>query len=46
MLSILSSSAEGWQLPHLHASYVHLHWGATPEIPARFLDRCRRYSSL
>ena len=42
----LSSSAEGWQLPHLHASYVHLHWGATPEIPARFLDRCRRYSPL
>ena len=39
------STTEGWQLPHLHASYVHLHWGATPEIPARFLDRCRRYSS-
>ncbi len=42
----LSSNTEGWQLPHLHASYVHLHWGATPEIPARFLDRCRRYSPL
>jgi cobyrinic acid a,c-diamide synthase len=38
------NTTEGWQFPHLHASYVHLHWGATPEIPTRFLDRCRRYS--
>ncbi|MBD3883556.1 cobyrinate a,c-diamide synthase [Phormidium tenue FACHB-886] len=38
------TATEGWQLPHLHASYVHLHWGATPEIPNRFLDRCRHYS--
>ncbi len=28
---------EGWHLPHLHASYVHLHWGNTPEIPQQFL---------
>ena len=32
---------EGWVLPsNLHASYVHLHWGATPEIPQRFLEFC------
>jgi cobyrinic acid a,c-diamide synthase len=33
---------EGWAtLPNLHASYLHLHWGATPEIPGRFLQSCR-----
>jgi cobyrinic acid a,c-diamide synthase len=32
---------EGWSVPHnLHASYVHMHWGATPEIPQRFLELC------
>ena len=31
---------EGWQLHQLHASYVHLHWGGRPEIPAQFLQ-CR-----
>jgi len=31
---------EGWQLHQLHASYVHLHWGGCPQIPARFLQRC------
>ncbi len=32
-------TSEGWQSPNLHASYMHLHWGARPEIPARFLER-------
>jgi cobyrinic acid a,c-diamide synthase len=32
---------EGWNLlPHLHASYIHLHWGATPQIPQKFLESC------
>jgi cobyrinic acid a,c-diamide synthase len=36
---------EGWSpLPNLHASYVHLHWGATPQLPARFLQRCQSYA--
>lgn len=35
---------EGWHLPHLHASYIHLHWGATPEIPRRFLNNCFRFT--
>ena len=36
-----STGYEGWVLPsNLHASYVHLHWGATPEIPQRFLESC------
>ncbi len=28
---------EGWGGGNLHASYVHLHWGAHPEIAARFI---------
>ncbi|WP_421657467.1 cobyrinate a,c-diamide synthase [Leptothermofonsia sp. ETS-13] len=37
------SPTEGWHLPHLHASYIHLHWGATPEIPKQFLCNCARF---
>jgi cobyrinic acid a,c-diamide synthase len=33
---------EGWGLSQLHASYLHLHWGAYPEIPRRFLQNCDR----
>jgi cobyrinic acid a,c-diamide synthase len=36
---------EGWHRPHLHASYLHLHWGAHPESPARFLTCAARYDS-
>ncbi|NDJ19285.1 cobyrinate a,c-diamide synthase [Myxacorys almedinensis] len=38
-------TSEGWHLPHLHASYLHLHWGATPKLPARFLQQCQRYAA-
>lgn len=31
---------EGWGDRSLHASYVHLHWGARPELAVRFLRRC------
>lgn len=32
---------EGWDLPmNLHASYVHLHWGESVEIPQRFFQQC------
>ncbi|NET60635.1 MAG: cobyrinate a,c-diamide synthase [Symploca sp. SIO2E6] len=34
------ATLEGWRLHQLHASYVHLHWGSRPEIPARFLQQC------
>lgn len=34
---------EGWHLPHLHASYIHLHWGAHPAIAVRFLENCLRF---
>ncbi|MEG5045850.1 cobyrinate a,c-diamide synthase [Microcoleus sp. B4-C1] len=31
--------AEGWGVCRVHASYLHLHWGARPDIPARFLQQ-------
>lgn len=31
---------EGWHLANLHASYLHTHWGARPEIAARFMATC------
>lgn len=38
------ASKEGWHCHQLHASYLHLHWGATPELPQRFLRSCDRSS--
>ncbi|MGF1512387.1 MAG: cobyrinate a,c-diamide synthase [Elainellaceae cyanobacterium] len=35
---------EGWHTSTLHASYLHLHWGATPHLPQRFLRNCRCYA--
>ncbi|AFY43348.1 cobyrinate a,c-diamide synthase [Nostoc sp. PCC 7107] len=33
---------EGWNLSvNLHASYIHLHWGASIEIPQRFIQQCQ-----
>ncbi|BAU09571.1 cobyrinic acid a,c-diamide synthase [Leptolyngbya sp. NIES-3755] len=34
---------DGWRSPNLHASYLHLHWGATPEIPKRFIEHCAKF---
>jgi cobyrinic acid a,c-diamide synthase len=32
---------EGWNTPaNIQASYVHLHWGASREIPQRFIQQC------
>jgi cobyrinic acid a,c-diamide synthase len=36
-------SLEGWHLPNLHASYIHLHWGDRLDLPQRFLDHCRKF---
>ena len=30
--------AEGWNLPNLHASWVHLHWAGSSMIPCRWRD--------
>jgi cobyrinic acid a,c-diamide synthase len=34
---------EGWGVYQVHASYLHLHWGSRPDIPARFLQRCAEF---
>jgi cobyrinic acid a,c-diamide synthase len=36
-------ATEGWRMHQLHASYVHLHWGGRPEIPAQFLQHCQQF---
>lgn len=33
---------EGWSSSTFQASYLHLHWGARPEIPQRWLQACQR----
>ncbi len=35
-------TGEGWHQPHLHASYLHLHWGSNPQWVRRWIDRCYR----
>ncbi|HEY9834237.1 MAG TPA: cobyrinate a,c-diamide synthase [Stenomitos sp.] len=37
------AATEGWRRHQVHASYVHLHWGGRPEIPAQFLQRCQQF---
>jgi cobyrinic acid a,c-diamide synthase len=38
---------EGWNMPlNLHASYIHLHWGASVEIPQRFIQKCLEFNAL
>ncbi len=32
--------AEGWGVCRVHAAYLHLHWGASPDIAVRFLQQC------
>ncbi|MEO1131757.1 MAG: cobyrinate a,c-diamide synthase [Cyanobacteria bacterium J06639_1] len=31
---------EGWSNDLIHASYLHLHWGAQPFVVRRWLERC------
>ncbi|MFN6537972.1 MAG: cobyrinate a,c-diamide synthase [Nostoc sp. EkiNYC01] len=36
---------EGWGLPvNIHASYVHLHWGESVEIPHQFIKECLKFA--
>ncbi|MEA5602103.1 cobyrinate a,c-diamide synthase [Nostoc sp. UHCC 0252] len=38
---------EGWGLPaNVYASYVHLHWGESEEIPQQFLTKCLKVASI
>ncbi|GAA3151239.1 cobyrinic acid a,c-diamide synthase [Kribbella aluminosa] len=40
----LPGGVEGVTLPQVHASYLHLHWTATPDVPARFVAAAREYA--
>ena len=42
----LSSFSDGFGCSHLHASYVHLHWGDKPFIPQQFVKACEIYASV
>ncbi len=37
---------EGWYQQQVQAAYTHLHFGAGPDLPARFINHCRRFSQL
>jgi cobyrinic acid a,c-diamide synthase len=37
---------EGWYKYNAQAAYTHLHFGARPDLPDRFIDRCRRFETL
>jgi cobyrinic acid a,c-diamide synthase len=34
---------EGWQIYQVHASYLHIHFGAQPDIPIRFVQQCQQF---
>jgi cobyrinic acid a,c-diamide synthase len=42
----LPGGVEGIAFPRVHASYLHLHWTATPDIPARFVAAARVHAGL
>jgi cobyrinic acid a,c-diamide synthase len=41
--SLTPVTLEGWRSPHIHASYIHLHFGGHSDIPSRFLQRCLHF---
>ncbi len=37
---------EGWvSPPNIHASYIHMHWGNSIEIPQKFLEKCQVFNN-
>ena len=36
---------EGWGSDRIHASYLHLHWGAQPQVAVRWLQTCLQRGS-
>ena len=44
--SSLIFASEGWCQYQIQAAYTHLHFGARPDLPARFINRCRQFSQL
>ncbi len=39
------SYPEGWQVNNVHASYLHIHWGANQRFPQRFIEYCQKYKT-
>ncbi|WP_310418334.1 cobyrinate a,c-diamide synthase [Chamaesiphon sp. OTE_8_metabat_110] len=37
---------EGWQKYNAQAAYTHLHFGARLDLPARFIECCRRFRAV
>ena len=44
--SKLIFSPEGWQRYHVQAAYTHLHFGARPDLPQKFIDRCTKFMKV
>jgi cobyrinic acid a,c-diamide synthase len=42
----LADGVEGVTRPSVHASYLHLHWTATPDVPARLVAAARVHAGL
>ncbi|WP_433022417.1 cobyrinate a,c-diamide synthase [Kribbella sp. CA-294648] len=42
----LPGGQEGFARSQIHASYLHLHWTATPDVPARFVAAARIHAGL
>lgn len=40
-----TSTAEGWNIKRLHASYLHLHWGEAKFLPQKLIQSCRNYQT-
>jgi len=44
--SKLVFAPEGWSRYQVQAAYTHLHFGARPDLPDRFLNYCRKFGKL
>jgi cobyrinic acid a,c-diamide synthase len=42
----LPGGVEGIAQPRVHASYLHLHWTGSPDVPARFVSAARVHAGL
>jgi cobyrinic acid a,c-diamide synthase len=43
--SSLTFRPEGWYGDRVQAAYTHLHFGARPDLPARFIERCYQFQN-
>jgi cobyrinic acid a,c-diamide synthase len=37
---------QGWLIHHVFASYLHLHWGANPDLPRRWLAKAAEFNPI